>query len=77
MTVLLVLSMVCAFATIGTYLLLTTGKVKVRVYDWVNVVAAVPIIAYAALRHAWPSVTLSTSYLLVAGYGLFVKWIAS
>lgn len=73
MTVLLALSMGCAVATVVTYYGLTTGRVTLKVYDYVNFYGAPLVIAYAALKHAWPSAFLSTSYLIAAGIGLWQK----
>lgn len=69
----LILSLIAAVATLITYLLLTTGKTSVTVYDYINVLAAPPIILQSALVGAWASVLLSSSYAIVATIGIIRK----
>jgi len=73
MTDLLVVSLAASAVMVCTYFALTTRRVGVKAYDVVNVTTAPPIIAYAALVRAWPSVLLSTSYLIAGIVGLWKK----
>lgn len=73
MTILGIVALVAAIACLVVYALMTNGRASMRVYDWTNIVAAIPLATFALLTGAYPSALLTASYMVAAIVGLIRK----
>ena len=63
---------VAAFLILGSYSLLSFGRIQARsaVYQWMNILGALGFVINCTWNGAWPSVALNVVWMGIAVYAL-------
>ena len=65
-----ILAWVAAAVALVAYFCLAGGRVGMRVFNWSEFVAAIPLAVSAVDHHAYPALVITVSYGAIGLYGL-------
>lgn len=61
---------IAAAVALVAYFLLASGRVGMRVFNWSEFVASIPLAASAVVHGAYPALAITLSYGAIGLYGL-------